>query len=410
MKLAFGVARSAALLFGIIALGAGAACADAELDGSAPAPDAGDPPATLPDGGADDDGGADATPPTKDAEVEAGPKTCSDDGFCPTALPPNETVKGLWGDGAGVLWAATEEGDVLRWDGTAWSVHASNLGQLTSIWGSSPTDIWVGGSDGIQHGTGDSSAAVTFTSVTLPGEWLPPVQKIWGPAPNDVWAVLCYGFADAGYVFHFDGSTWALDDAATNTGAGFTQIWGGHGTLWFGGARLSTETWQNEVFLAYKTAGEDLKEVTLPVNPDPSLELYLKYTPVVGGVVASSTSVIVLGQPESTFQTPSMWTGTSTDGGKTFTFTWAADPRADRPAIFAVAGKSGDDLWAAGALGRLIHWDGSKWSTTAISVDDNPTLDPFYAIWMGGSDQFWVAGKNMARRFDPARVTTGGGK
>jgi len=369
------------------------------------------PATTLPDGGrVEDDAGTDATPPTKDAGLDAGPKTCSDDGFCLTELPPKETVKGLWGDGTGVVWAVTDEGDVLRWDGSAWSVHASELGQLTSIWGSSPTEIWIGGSGGIQHGIGETSAAVTFTSVTLPGEWLPPVQSIWGPSATDVWAVASYGFGDAGYVFHFDGSEWVLDDDATNTGIGFTRVWGGHGTVWLGGARLSTETWVNEVVLAYKSEGEEFKEVTLPVNPDPEIQDYRKYTPIVGAVVASSTSLIVLGQPEMSFETPSMWQGTSSDGGETFTFTWSPDPRADRPALFAVAGSSASDLWAAGAFGRLIHWNGTNWSTTAISVDGQPTLDPFYAIWKGGPDELWVAGKNMARRFDPAHVKSGGQK
>jgi hypothetical protein len=407
MKLALGHA-SAALLFGIIALGAGAACADAQADGAGPSSDGGNPPTTLPDGG-DDEGDAGATPPGEDAEVDAGPKTCSDHGFCPTALPPNETVKGLWGDGAGILWAATEEGDVLRWNGSAWSVHASELGQLTSIWGSSPTDIWVGGQDGIQHGTGETSASVTFTSVTLPGEWLPPVQKIWGPSANDLWAVASYGSGSAGYVFHYDGSAWALDPV-TDTGVGFTHVWGGHGTLWLGGARMSTETWQNEVVLAYKPAGEGFKEVTLPVNPDPDIQDFRKYAPIVGAVLSSSTSLIVLGQPQATFETASMWQGTSSDGGKTFTFTWTADPRPDRPALFAVAGSSGNDLWAAGAMGRLIHWNGTKWSTTAISLDGQPTLDPFYAVWTSGPADLWVAGKNMAHRFDPTQVKSGGQK
>ncbi len=410
MKLALGNASGAALLSSVIALGAGAACADAQADGGGPSTDAGDPSTTLPDGGDDEgEGGADATPPTKDAAVDAGPKECSDDGFCLTVLPPKETVKGLWGDGAGIVWAATQEGDVLRWDGSAWSVHASKLGRLTAIWGSSPTDIWVGGSDGIQHGTGDTSATLTFTSVTLPGEWLPPVQKIWGPSADDLWAVASYGYGDAGYVFHYDGTGWVLDPA-TDTGVGFTHVWGGHGTVWLGGARLSTETWQNEIVVVYKSGGEDFKEVTLPLNPDPDIQPYRKYTPIIGGVVSSATSLLVLGQPESSYEKASMWQGTSSDGGKTFTFTWAADPRPDRPALFTMAGTSGSDVWGAGAFGRLIHWNGTKWSTTAISLDGQPTLDPFYAIWANGSGEFWVAGKDMARRFDPARAKSGGQK
>ena len=72
---------------------------------------------------------------------------CSDDGFCHTALPAGARRCAASGATAPASsWAVSEEGDVLRWDGTAWSVHALEAsGALYTIWGSGPTDIWVGG-------------------------------------------------------------------------------------------------------------------------------------------------------------------------------------------------------------------------------------------------------------------------
>ncbi len=118
--------------------------------------------------------------------MEAGPRECSTFGFCPTVLPPGDhTLKGVWGDGAGVVWAVTLEGSVLRWNGTAWKVHASDLGALNVIWGSSPTDIWIAGERGVEHGTGASSDSLAFTPNALLEEGV-TVSAIWGTSATDV--------------------------------------------------------------------------------------------------------------------------------------------------------------------------------------------------------------------------------
>jgi len=409
--LSLGRARSVALLVGIVALGAGAACASSEADDTALPPDGDGGASILPEGG-EEDLDAEAPAPAKDAGIDAGPKTCSDHGFCPTTLPGDQTVNGLWGDGTGVVWAVTKEGDVLRWDGSAWSVHTSGLGELKTIWGSSPTDIWVGGSQGLQHGTGESSTSLTFASSALPGEWLPPIQSIWGASANDVWAVASWGFAGSGFAFHYpgprDGGTkWELDPIST-ADVGFTRVWGGHGTVWLGGGRMSTETWANETIVLYKSGNGEFTELTLPVNPDPKLRDHEKYALLTGAIVSTSTSVVIYGQPESMFVQPSVWRGTSADGGKTFQFTWAADPRRDIPRIHAVAGVAANNVWAVGEYGRLLHWSGTSWAPTAISITGQPVPDPFFAVWTRGSSEIWVGGKGMALRFDPAHAKDGG--
>ena len=77
----------------------------------------------------------------------------------------------------------TEEGDVLRWNGTTWQIHASGLGALYAVWGSSPTDIWVGGELGLHHGTGTSSETLSFELESLPDATdgsEGPMLSIWG--------------------------------------------------------------------------------------------------------------------------------------------------------------------------------------------------------------------------------------
>jgi len=176
---------------------------------------------------------------TKDAAV----RTCSDQDFCHTALPPNETLRDVWGDGTNV-WSVSEEGDVLRWDGTAWKVHASALGALYAVWGSGPTNVWIGGERGLFHGTGASSAALVFAPEAAPGNAQAPIRSIWGTGATNVWAVGGYVDADflpRGRVLRYRAagdagpSSWVVDPLSSRP-LSFTRVWGttASGT-WVGG-------------------------------------------------------------------------------------------------------------------------------------------------------------------------------
>src|SRR5439155_11343610 len=60
----------------------------------------------------------------------------------------------VWGDAAGTLWVAGSPataagGVVLRRDGGAWSTSlGSSLDELESTWGSGPSDVWAVGTRG----------------------------------------------------------------------------------------------------------------------------------------------------------------------------------------------------------------------------------------------------------------------
>ena len=57
-----------------------------------------------------------------------------------------------------------------------------------------------------------------------------------------------------------------------------------------------------------------------------------------------------------------------------------------------------DDVWAAGALGTVLHYDGKSWQI----VDDVPTgHTTVNAIWASGPNDVWLAGEpNLLLRFD----------
>lgn len=81
-------------------------------------------------------------------------------------------------------WAVGEFGQIARWDGNIWSVWTPAAGNplpgyvtLNAVWGTSGSDLYLGGNDGLWHWDGNS-----LTQVDEP---LSP-SGIWGPSSTDI--------------------------------------------------------------------------------------------------------------------------------------------------------------------------------------------------------------------------------
>jgi len=110
----------------------------------------------------------------------------------------------IWGSSDSNIWAAGGDGILLHFDGTAWTSWP-NLGDWASaVWGSGPGDIYV---VGYRHEGGDRTGAAyhfdgtVWSSIDLPaGDAL---QGVWGSSSTDVFVV-----GGSGRIFHFDGAEW----------------------------------------------------------------------------------------------------------------------------------------------------------------------------------------------------------
>ncbi len=347
----------------------------------------------APDGTEDDAG----------AEAEAGPpRVCSVEGFCHTSVPDGQTLAAGWSDAAGIAWAVSKEGAILRWDGSAWSVHTSGLGELVSIWGSGPTDIWVGSKTGLYHGEGATSAAVTFSAVaTLPGE-ATPIPSIWGTGPDDVWATgpgAAPGFH--GRVLHYTGAAagWSLDDASADP-IQYARVWGSATSgVWLAGVRPDPKNIPQLVIRRRAAGASDFVDVAIPGDPAyEAVNPYAKLNKVWSVSSSSDDTMWIVG--EQAFSRPGYVRGATSDGGKTYSWTYTALP--DRAVLLpnAVWGISANDAWIGGNFGRLRHWDGTAWKQAFITITKFPVVDPFYAIWGRGTDELWVVGAGIALHKD----------
>jgi hypothetical protein len=69
--------------------------------------------------------------------------------------------------------------------------------------------------------------------------------------------------------------------------------------------------------------------------------------------------------------------------------------------LFVVAGAAANDLWAAGAQGTVIHWDGSAWSVTSLpAIEDGSYVGWNSFKWTAAravaTDDVWIVGEWVA--------------
>lgn len=379
---------------GLLALGV--ACSDdpevvsvAESDGGNVDATASETSAPVTDAGETDSDAGDAV------ATDAG-RTCSAEGWCHTALPESNLVlRDVWSDGKGVAWAVSESGKVLRWDGKAWSIAFTAPGALYAVWGSSPTDLWIGGEGGLYHATGASSSALAFQAVELSV----PIMSILGFGASDIWAT---GYSqdleftyDTGRVFHYSGgsgaaaSEWAEDDVTLSSPALYAKIWGtSDDDLWIGG----DGRW-GEASVRHRTS-DGLGDTAWNADnaaPESSFPYFRS------GFSISRSLVWLTGfGPPGTY-----WVGHSNDDG--LSFEWNEGSGAVPQSGFAQIGCWGsapDDVWLAGVFGRLYHWNGTSWRPASIALDDVfPVTSDFYAIRgrsANDATEIWVVGQDIA--------------
>ncbi len=110
---------------------------------------------------------------------------------------PVPDIRAIWAASPTDVYAVAENA-VLRYDGTSWQVIRSSLGseRYASVWGLSPSNVYVVGSGLVLRYNGSVWQSM--------GAAAGPFTAIWGSSPSDLFVGAYYGNG----VEHFDGSTW----------------------------------------------------------------------------------------------------------------------------------------------------------------------------------------------------------
>jgi hypothetical protein len=285
-------------------------------------------------------------------------------------------------------------------------LHTKLKGALYAVWGAGPNDVWVGGVDGLWHGQGASSAALTFADSNAPSDARAPIMSIWGTGAKDVWAAGNFmDFPYVGRVLHytdgFAGAGWQVDGASSNPVL-FSRVWGNAASgVWLAGVRNNPVTINHEVYVMRRAAGAaKFTEVTVPGDPAAPKGVG-QVDKLFDATAGLDGTMWILGRTNTS--KPGFLRGTSSDGGQTFTWSFTQHGPSVGPVSNFVWGRAGNDQWIGGEYGRLRHWDGTTWTQAKTTITKFPDTTTLRAIWGDAQGELWVVGDGIAMHRSPAK-------
>lgn len=375
---------------------------------------------------------ADVTTDTPDAAREAEPRdsalpACSVEDWCYAELPGSSALDGVdaprdpsgftfplravWIAPDHEAYAVSARGHVLAWDGKTWKVVFLSKSGLRAIWGTSSSDLWIGGDAGVLfHGT-TSNGTLTFQSVA--SGTAHPITQIWGTSESDVWLI-----ADKPY--HRD-STSANSatpflgvDVPSSYGEGagpstITAVWGSAADTWFGGMATTfcappNCTNAKELFLARRRSDADggatWDTAAIPVDQATAVTRGLATEDGVQQVIANANfitdrAVAIRLSEDSTKLDPAH--GTIHTSG---TYSWNYEDAETFGAPRGFWGTDSSDLWLVGLSGVVRRFDGTAWQVSRVArtslsplVND---LHGIHAVVTGADRDMWVVGDDVA--------------
>lgn len=368
------------------------ACAADGTEKAEPAPDAA--PVEAPDAMAHDAG------PAADTGTETGP--CSPSGLC--TVPSADLARGvkltsIWGSSNSDVWAVGSGGTVLHYDGATWekadpagaTPHASDSYTLRSVWLERPDDVWIADGQSIRHTTG----------------WKGPSATEWS------FVSLQSGQCTPASIRGIGGRVWVAN--------GLVSGWC---------------PWQLGTFEGGPDAGpytvphlgEESASISMAVSHRDEAWASYSWRPPASGV---GHRVFRLGiasgggsAPEdATWETeeydsrthrpmPALWADEHAvwlagEGGtlrrlaraemQSKRFEIVPSPvSADLKNLF---GFGANDVWAVGDEGTVIHWDGTSWTKLSTPFDDAEDKPNLVAVWGSSPDDVWIVGDGTMLHF-----------
>lgn len=247
---------------------------------------------------------------------------------------------------------APQSGSTLKW---------------TTIWGSSSTDVYFGGSGGaVARWNGSSVTPVSsFTSKDI--------HLISGSGPNHVWADV------RGTGFRFDGSSWSAHAFATSVAIDATTAMG---------------------FDMNKGTATDIRRSRFIVDGVPqaattNLDGNSVDTHEHAGVWVVSKNDVWIAVHNVNLSSDygddlQHWNGTTWSLFSGFHQGWIR--------VYAMSGTSTNDVWAAGTSNVVSnprcparHWDGLSWTNTCPGLSSDGKKG-FTGIYAAAPDKVWATG------------------
>ncbi|MDF2697830.1 MAG: Type fimbrial biosis protein PilY1 [Labilithrix sp.] len=342
------------------------------------------------------------------SSVDAGP--CSDSGLCITPIPIDDTVglTSVWGSSASDVWAVGSKGTVLHYDGSAWAKGATVALDgaapytLRSVWAGRRDDVWMVDGLNLWHGTGWAGSDATSWSLHTFAEYEPSPMTVRGHGDH-AWLARRPILGSVGErLLKIDG--WA------DTGPGPTEGIGP--TLPFPEVILDV-VMPTRADEAWAVGSQFVLDVSDP-NAVTSLFItrVLHATKPMNDGGSSPAWELEEHDPRTTNQIFGMWGDESA--------VWLAGEhgtvrRAKRSAIatkafeilrvpvltdlHGVFGFGPDDVWFVGDASTVLHWDGTTFTKLATPFDAARSKPRLFAVWGSGPNDVWIAGDGTILHF-----------
>ena len=263
-------------------------------------------------------------------------------------------LKTVWVDYAGIVTITGKDGLILQGNKTDGFTHFGNLvigGSLDGSWGVDGERILVGENSQIWRHAGSWAEDTPIPTTQH-------LRDVWGASADDIWAVGLTGVLN-----HWNGVEWTKIDGPT--GSGLESIWGRSADeIYASGANGTIVKWNGEVWqvIASQT-DKDLRGVF--GFPGGDVWAVGKLGTIMRRGELAWASVII---------DPKVYD----DGTEEYYTTH----------LQGVWGAAPDDVWAVGEGGDLFHWDGASW-TYFEDATFGITLRDIYGL---ASDDIWAVG------------------
>ncbi|HEY3447258.1 MAG TPA: hypothetical protein VGK67_12875 [Myxococcales bacterium] len=293
--------------------------------------------------------------------------------------PTSENLFALWVVAEDDVWVGGGAGLLMHWDGKAWThVPSGTTSRINDIWGPASNDLWaVGFGKVVLHWDG-----MAWTPVATPFSEPFVFNGVWGTSSQDLWLV---GFDHSnpstdgstlptgpGVIARFDGQAWtAVKPEGAKalvrvTGTSAADVWAfdgssalhWDGTAWTPVAGCGADAWSPDSSGMYCTFKGHLLERTGTTWTKLASDPILGAQSIWG---TSQTDIWIAGADcfgacsgVGSFAAIDHWDGAklerelSDDGGE----------------LTKIRGSGPDDVWAVGIGGRLLHWNGSGWTSS----------------------------------------------
>lgn len=301
---------------------------------------------------------------------------------------PSRALLGVWGIGS-TVWVVGGYGTILKWDGTAWtSMISGTTEDLFSIWGSSENDVWVVGRGGVACHYGGSA-------FTCKKEFNAAAFAVTGTSRDNVWAL---GSGD--------------------------QAWRWDGTKWNASPRAAPGV---SIWDAIAFSPNDVRAVDQDGNLHRFNGTTWTASPLGAGILvslwgASSNDLYAVGlhgqihhydgttwQPRSAgflSDITAMWGSSDRD-----VWIFTADSKAHHfdgvmwsevllPSVgYSAGGRAANDLWVGSDGGRVLHYDGSRFTV----MDPGVPGEKFQGLYAAAADRVVFGGNSSVVIWDGAR-------